>query len=168
MVSGKVGTEQKTLPDPNTLTLASTKPDMKEGCSPDAGGVAKEFTEDIDVLGLKFLCRESTHVFRKLMYLVLVLFGCGFATFQIVDQVSCFSLHRNSCTENLVEKVGMSARKKHNERILVAFRLNSAVLLGRVFPLWKDTHVSNCSAMIFASFQGDNIFVVASQRQDQH
>ena len=46
----------------------------------------KEFTEDVDILGLKFLCRENTHLFRKLLYLVFVLFGSGFAIYQIVDQ----------------------------------------------------------------------------------
>ena len=47
----------------------------------------KEFTEEIDILGLKYLCRENTHLFRKLLYLVFVLFGSGFAIYQIVDQV---------------------------------------------------------------------------------
>ena len=51
------------------------------------GQVTKEFTEDIDILGLKFLCRENTHLSRKLLYLVLVLFGSGFAIYQIIDQV---------------------------------------------------------------------------------
>ena len=48
---------------------------------------AKEFTEEIDILGLKYLCRENTHLFRKFLYLVFVLFGSGFAIYQIVDQV---------------------------------------------------------------------------------
>ena len=51
------------------------------------GAVTKEFTEDIDILGLKFLCRDNTYLFRKLLYVVLVLFGSGFAIYQIIDQV---------------------------------------------------------------------------------
>ena len=57
------------------------------------GKVTKEFTEDIDILGLKFLCREKTHLFRKLLYLVFVLFGSGFAIYQIIDQVGTMCMH---------------------------------------------------------------------------
>ena len=57
------------------------------------GKVTKEFTEDIDILGLKFLCRENTHLFRKLLYLVLVFFGSGFAIYQIIDQVGTMWMH---------------------------------------------------------------------------
>ena len=51
-------------------------------------GIFREFTEEIDVLGLKFIGRPGIHTCRKVMYLLLVLFGIGFAIAQIHDQVS--------------------------------------------------------------------------------
>ena len=49
--------------------------------------VFKQFTEEIDILGLKFLCRPGIHIIRKAMYLLLILFGVIFAIYQIEDQV---------------------------------------------------------------------------------
>ena len=81
---------------PESVNRTSTKSEMEEqndlkkpnnAGSAGFGKVTKEFTEDIDILGLKFLCRENTHLFRKLLYLTFVLFGSGFAIYQIVDQV---------------------------------------------------------------------------------
>ena len=78
--------EQNDLKKPNQADLT------------EFGKVTKEFTEDIDILGLKFLCRENTHLVRKLLYLVLVLFGSGFAIYQIIDQVGTMRMH--ICSES--------------------------------------------------------------------
>ena len=73
--------EQNDLKKPNQADLT------------EFGKATKEFMEDIDILGLKFLCRENTHLFRKLLYLGLVLFGSGFAIYQIIDQVGIMRMH---------------------------------------------------------------------------
>ena len=77
----------------------SKKPTQEENEKPqdkttEQKDVLRQFTEDIDILGLKFLCRPGIHVIRKGMYLLLVLFGIGFAIYQIEDQVISVHLHR--------------------------------------------------------------------------
>ena len=48
------------------------------------------FTEDVDILGLRFVGREDVNKLRKGIYVMLILFGSGFAAYQLYDQVRTF------------------------------------------------------------------------------
>ena len=50
----------------------------------------KEFCEEIEVLGLKYVCRENTALFRRGLYLLSVLFGVAFAGYQVFSQIQIY------------------------------------------------------------------------------
>ena len=92
MVSGvfpmEMMMEKKKPLDTNSEQKAPEDGEINKKDAIDTSVISKEFTEEIDILGLKFIGRPEVHVCRRLLYLLLVLFGIVFAIYQIYDQVS--------------------------------------------------------------------------------
>ena len=60
------------------------------GRAPCIASILKEFSEEIEVLGLKYVCRENIAIYRRILYLFLVLFGVVFAGYQVLHQIGLY------------------------------------------------------------------------------
>ncbi len=59
------------------------------GCHQLKGGRSR-FSDEVELMGLKPIFSEESHIVRKLFWAFIVLFGIGFACFQIQSQISLY------------------------------------------------------------------------------